>query len=394
MAAPLEKTRHPGIYRRGSRWVVTYRVNGAAKKESARTLDEARKLKAARVADVARGEFQEASRVRFRAYAEEWIDRYQGRGSGFRESTREDYRRALKNWAYPYFDERLRRRTLSQITPHDLAGFVAWLVEQPSRSGGPLSDSSIRNILNPVRACLASAVREGLIRHNPAQGVALPHRPDVDALDQDEVRALTREQLAVFLASVDPRYRTLFRLLASTGLRVSEAFALRWRDLVLDGSSPRVKVRRAIVRGRIQPPKSRHGRRDVPLDHELADELRQRRRSSEWPGDDDLVFPSGAGTPLQLSNVRRRILAPAAEEAGAPWAGFHTFRHTCASLLFARGANAKVVQRWLGHHSAAFTLATYVHLLSDDLGEPIDLQGELTRDSTVPDLAFTSTRSL
>ena len=47
-----------------------------------------------------------------------------------------------------------------------------------------------------------------------------------------------------------------------------------------------------------------------------------------------------------------------------------TLRHTCASILFRRGYNAKQVQVWLGHHSAAFTLGTYVHLLPDDLPEP------------------------
>ncbi|MGI8806174.1 MAG: tyrosine-type recombinase/integrase, partial [Thermoleophilaceae bacterium] len=62
---------------------------------------------------------------------------------------------------------------------------------------------------------------------------------------------------------------------------------------------------------------------------------------------------------------------------------FHTFRHTCASMLFERGANAKQVQRWLGHHSASFTLDTYVHLLEDDLGEPLVLRDELERGNDV-----------
>ena len=39
-------------------------------------------------------------------------------------------------------------------------------------------------------------------------------------------------------------------------------------------------------------------------------------------------------------------------------------------MLFRHGLNAKQVQMWLGHHSPAFTLATYVHLLPDDLPEP------------------------
>ena len=46
-------------------------------------------------------------------------------------------------------------------------------------------------------------------------------------------------------------------------------------------------------------------------------------------------------------------------------------------MLFERGANAVQVQRWLGHHSPAFTLATYVHLLNDDFGTPLDLAVEL-----------------
>jgi hypothetical protein len=40
-------------------------------------------------------------------------------------------------------------------------------------------------------------------------------------------------------------------------------------------------------------------------------------------------------------------------------------------MLFAQGRNAVQVHRWLGHHSAAFTLATYIHLLDGDIGEPL-----------------------
>src|SRR2546430_16716844 len=80
---------------------------------------------------------------------------------------------------------------------------------------------------------------------------------------------------------------------------------------------------------------------------------------------------------LSVANVRRRVLRPAAEEAGVPWVGFHSFRHTCASMLFERGTNAVQVQRWLGHHSPAFTLSTYVHLLHEDLGEALPVDEEL-----------------
>jgi len=376
MAAPLVKTSHPGIFRRGERYVIVYLVNGRQRRETVRTLDDARRLKRAREADRDRGDLVALDRVTLHEYAREWVERYVGKGrSGFRESTRDDYRRDLNKYALRYFDA---GKQLSAVTPRDVAGFLAWLCKQPAPGGRTLADASVRRILNPLRSCFATARQEDLIRTNPAHGVALPHRPRVDE-GEDEVRVLSRDQLAVLLAVVDVRHRTLFRVLAVSGLRISEAFALQWKHIHLDGSHPHVKVRRAWTRGTMEPPKTRHGRRDVPLSYDLVRELRERRREAEWGRDDDLVFPSLTGVPLRYSNLRFRTLKPAVEEAGAPWAGFHTLRHGCASMLFERGANAKQVQRWLGHHSPAFTLATYVHLLSDELDAPLDLGDELGR---------------
>src|SRR5436190_24028660 len=88
----MVKTATPGIYKRGDRYVVVFRAAGRQRKEFARTYSEARRLKAARQTDVSRGEFQEQTRITFGEYATEWIERYQGRGRGFRESTRTDYR--------------------------------------------------------------------------------------------------------------------------------------------------------------------------------------------------------------------------------------------------------------------------------------------------------------
>ena len=139
-------------------------------------------------------------------------------------------------------------------------------------------------------------------------------------------------------------------------------------SLTLDGSRPVVRVRRAYVKGRFKPPKSRSGKRAEPIDFTLVRKLRAARGEHE---ERDLVFASERGTPLDYGNLHARVLSPTVEEAGVPWAGFHSLRHTCASRLFAAARNAVQVQRWLGHHSPAFTLSVYVHLLNDDLGGPL-----------------------
>ncbi len=90
------------------------------------------------------------------------------------------------------------------------------------------------------------------------------------------------------------------------------------------------------------------------------------------------VFTTATGEGLRRSNVANRVLAPAAKAAGLvvdrdgveiPWVSFHTFRHTCASLLFENGRNVKQVSEWLGHADPSFTLSTYVHLLDEGIGD-------------------------
>lgn len=74
-----------------------------------------------------------------------------------------------------------------------------------------------------------------------------------------------------------------------------------------------------------------------------------------------LLFPSDTGTVLDYRNLLTRAMTPTPEQAGAPWAGFHTFRHTAGSMLIAQGRSIVQVSRRLGHHSPAFTLQVYAH---------------------------------
>jgi integrase len=120
----------------------------------------------------------------------------------------------------------------------------------------------------------------------------------------------------------------------------------------------------------------------VPDD--VAGELAALRGSDE----DALIFTSERGARIDPSNLMKRVVKPTAVTAGMgewvgtargrrgeSWVGFHTFRHTCATILFRRGWNAVQVQRWLGHHKPSFTLDTYVHLLDEDVREPTFFDG-------------------
>ena len=135
-------------------------------------------------------------------------------------------------------------------------------------------------------------------------------------------------------------------------------------------------MRRAIVKGAIVAPKSRHGARLIALTLELAATLRAHRACDAV--DDAFVFPGRDGGASDQGSLRRRVLVPAAERAGLAGVGFHTLRHTCASMLIESGLSPLRLQRWMGHHSPGFTLETYGHLIDGDLGPALDLRHELS----------------
>ena len=320
----------------------------------------------------------------FHSYSLEWVERYQGTGRrGYREETRDEDRRLLTNYALKFFAADLR---VGQMGPRLISEFIGWLVKQPSRRGGTLSDKSVKNALQPVSSCLATARREDLIEHNPCDDAVLPHRPRIEEDEEEDTRPFPRlevenedgeteivETMEFVVSLIKPDRRLMFELLAATGVRRSELIAFQVRDLNLSGAEPSVKIRRRIRRRRgmglvVGALKSRYAKRELPIPIEMADRLKAHvagRSPKDW------VFASVTGAPLDPDNLADRVLAPACEKAGVEWAGFHTFRHTVASRLFAAGRNIKQVQRWLGHHSPSFTLDTYVHLLDDDLGAPL-----------------------
>lgn len=207
------------------------------------------------------------------------------------------------------------------------------------------------------------AVSDGMLESNPARGTKLPRKA------KPEHVYLTIEQL-VELADECSRYGEIVLLLGTTGLRWGEAAALRVKDDVNRG---RIRVvRNAVTVGggvHIGTPKT-HERRTVAVPNEVMGRLAQTMRGKPL---DALLWSRDDGEPLRvptrnhwfykaLDRVRER-------HPDFPRVSPHGLRHVAAGLLINAGANPKVVQRQLGHASAAMTLDTYAALWDDGLDD-------------------------
>ena len=352
---------HAGIYKRGGSYVVRYRdPAGKSKKQFARTLAQARAIRAEVKTDIDRGEYRANSKITFGEYAETWKTTFTGRTSnGIRPDTLKRYRADLDAVIIPVFG----RYRLAEIEPQQLKKFTADLFTKG------LSESRVRNIYAPLRALLRTAVEEGVIRYDATAGVRIARvRPALDETDEadEKVVAYTDDELGRLLAATPEDWKLFVRFLAQTGLRISEALALRWSDI--DFGQKRTKVTRRLYRGSFAPPKTKYGRRQVPLAADLARDLWQARKMAVNAKDEAPVFATATGGYLDYQNVYGRVLAPTQKKLGLA-TGAHVLRHTCATMLFKHDFNAKQVQVWMGHHSPSFTLSVYVHLLPDDLPE-------------------------
>lgn len=373
----MERTSIPGIFRRhgaqcnGRRcscpYLVVWRHRGRQFRETFRTFAEAKEAKGNRDA----GERRPVARVGFADYFNDWIESYAGRTArGFSETTRPEYRRPIEQYATPKW----ATWRIAEVEPADVRELFGDM-----RRGGATT-AAIKKLKAALSAMFATAVEDGLVRSNPVQGVRVPLAADDKREEEREVRALTRAELAIFLAALPEERRLFYEFLAHTGVRISEAIGLTWAHVEL-GERARLLVREQLYQGERKRLKSGNGRRDIPLSKAMAERLLAHRRDS-YAGPESPVFASRAGTPLTASNVSRQSLKPTREAVGMPWVTFHSFRHTCASLLFEAGRNVKQVSEWLGHADAGFTLRRYVHLMDAGVGDADFLDDAVCADPT------------
>ena len=359
--ARMVRTSTPGIYKRGSRYVVVfYDQTGKQRKRSARNLRDARTLKTLLQADVARGDYLADTRITFAEYAATWIANYDGRTArGIRPGTLNAYRDALGLDPNGQPNGRgaiahLGPLRLAAVRATDIKAYAAHLAAKGR------ARNTIRIALAPVKAMLATAAEESLIRSNPAAGLRLGRLEGAPVAKPG--RALTEEEVIKLLAELPTAYRPLIEFLVQTGLRVSEAQPLTKADVDLERR--RVRITKRLYQGGLDAPKSRHGLREVSLTPAMADRL---RKQLEAAPDDTLLFPSRRHGPIGRSTLHR-VVRTAGERAGIEWAvGLHTLRHSAASIMWRRGVNREQIRRVLGHQSWDFTATNYVHLGEHDI---------------------------
>jgi integrase len=230
-----------------------------------------------------------------------------------------------------------------------------------------LSPRTIRIYHGALRTLMSEAVRLRMVPYNVVSLVRPP------ALQRPDRMFLTAEQANQLLdAAAESRFHALFATLLLAGLRPGEAFGLKWSDL--DGRELRIQRALVWLPGKNNPPifaNTKTGRARTVVIWDRLTRILERHRAAQtaWQKelngaykDQDLVFASEVGGPLQLRNVVMRHFKPLLRRAALPNIRLYDLRHAYATLSHAAGVDVKVIQERLGHASITLTLDTYVHV--------------------------------
>ena len=324
----------------------------------ARGLRRAEKVLAKWITDLEAHDCTDPTRITVAQLVRRWLEEAKW---NVRPATLHFYERTTRLHVLPELGD----VAAATIGPADLSRLYA-----AKRDAG-LAESSVHHIHASVRACFRWALAEDLLDRNPADRVKRPPRQV-----REERHVWTQDTVARAAIAADGLVVGVPMVLAAwAGLRRGEVCGLRWENVDLDGG--RLAIAEVLEQTKagalhIEPPKTAHGERIVPLAPAVVEILRRHkarqdeyavahRRSWNAAG---YVICRRDGAPMKPDNLSS-AWSSFVRSHGLPQISFHDLRHTYATDLFAQAENPesmlKVVQELLGHAHASTTADIYLH---------------------------------
>jgi integrase len=280
----------------------------------------------------------------FRQQAAWWIRNVQQR------KRRPVKKRTAKTWEshLVWINPRIGDTPLSEVNNLVLRD----LVEQMSEAG--FTPKTILNYCYVVKAVVASAIgKDGEPLYPRTWNHEFMDLPEID----DQLRpTFTAAEIVRIISQANEQHAMLYVLLATAGLRVGEALALKVEHFQ-DGA---LLIRHSNWNGQITSPKTRFGVREVDLYSTVQDLL------TAFVGNrkEGFIFQTEKGTALSQRNILSRSLHPILNAMNWKWkqgereietAGFHALRRFRVTHLRKQRTQEDLLRFWIGQGDKSVT---------------------------------------
>ena len=239
---------------------------------------------------------------------------------------------------------------------------------RPGNSG--LGEETMRHIHRLLQQCLDQAIRDGLIRENPAKAFHYRRLTTVKA------NVMTPLEMEDYLDAAEQLgYLPMFMLALMTGLRQGELIALKWSDLDIESRTLTVAENRAVVQRELVEYGSQT--RAIMLTPEVVDLLIMEH--SKHPSSPLMFMHPATQKPFSPQMVRR-MHNEIIQDAGIDHIRYVDLRHTCAILALKNGTDAKELAQMLGHCRPTITRQNYEPYLPHKAQKNEDMPNEAPQD--------------
>jgi len=345
-----------------SKWVGSITLdNGKRKVFYGKTKKEAREKMNKALYEQRQGTLIVAPRQTVGQFLTEWLD---GHRTSVRSRTHERYEEYVRLHIIPV----IGHIHLQKLTPLHIKTLYAKKLDEG------LSPTTVNSLHGVLHKALEDAVKWELVAKNVSHIVTPPRRAHY------EITALTMEQAKKLLETAKGHnMEALFMLALTTGMRRGEILALKWQDVSFLEKT--LQVRRTFTRTPGHryveaETKTKKSRRSIVLPDMLLELLARHRflqaeakkEAGEYWQEQDLVFPTSLGTPLNPNKVLERFKT-LLKRAELPDMRFHDLRHSAATILLTMRVHPKIVQELLGHNQISMTMDIYSHVLPTMQGE-------------------------
>ena len=235
---------------------------------------------------------------------------------------------------------------------------------------------SVYRFLNLLRNLLDIALKKEILKENILRNIKFPriNNSVIDVISKNDFKNIIDEIKKSKINDFKKEIILFLTLLFKTGLRHSEARALRWQDIKFDKNS--ISITHSLYctnyrEYKLTDTKTRSSRRTIHIDNKLSKQLKEYKETKEFNKNNNFVFCNKEGKP-RIAEFAKYHLNKSAKKLNLKITT-HGLRHSHASILLNNKINILLISRRLGHSSVEMTLKLYCHLIEEDDSEITNL---------------------